>query len=580
MFSLFRRTRKSENLDRKLVFSLRASRIPRLNTWKHLPKLLTVSERWIIRGALAILLLTVAGTLASAASKHLIRLPRPGGAYVEGLVGTPRLINPIMASTDVDRDLARLIYSGLLRYNDSGQLTEDLAASIEHSPDEKTITVRLKENLRFHDGQPLTSEDVAFTIAAIQNPAWRSPLWRAFQDIEVKTPDPKTVILNIKTPTPTRIHIFTVGILPKHIWENVDPINADRAVWNIKPVGNGPFKFKSLSKTGDGTLSALKLVSNNIFHFGAPYLDEITLRFFPGFDEALQNLKEHSIQGISFVPTRLDNKIPTKGFTVRRMNMPHYTAIFFQDRNNAALREIAVRHALALAIDRNAISTLAPGVVLTDAPFSPGQIGFDSTLKPTPGDPKKASELLEVGGWKKKGDVWVKGGKELGLTLTVLNEPTFLAVAQSIKQNWEAINIKVALEISQKETLVKNVIRPRAYEALLFSIVGGDADPYPLWHSSQSDDPGLNLASIKVREIDSLLEIGRRTFDQTIRSQTYLEFQKKLQESIPAVLLYSTPYTYVVSSRIRGLTRQIINTPSDRFIGIEKWFVRSRLGWK
>lgn len=580
VFKFLHRTRKSENLDRKLVFALHAKKIPRLSTWKHLPKLLTSPERWIMRIALAVLLLTVSGTITRVASKHLIRLPRSGGSYVEGLVGVPRFINPIMASTDVDRDLARLIYSGLLRYTDSGQLTEDLASRIEHSADEKILTLRLKENLHFHDEKPLTSEDVAFTISAIQNPAWRSPLWRAFQDIAVQTPDPQTVIITTKAPTPALLRIFTVGILPKHIWENVDPINADRAVWNLKPVGSGPFQFKSLSKTGDGILSALKLVRNDTFHFGAPYLDEITLRFFPGFDEALQALKEHTIQGVSFIPARLANNIPAKGFAMRSLAMPHYTAVFFQDRNNAVFREVSVRRALALALDRKAISQTVPGGILTDGPFFPGQIGFASTLAPITYDPQKATLLLESAGWKKKGVVWVKTGKELGLTLTVLNEPTFLAVAQKIKQDWEALGIQVTLEIAQKETLIKNGLRPRAYEALLFSIVGGEADPYPLWHSSQMDDPGLNLSSVKVREIDSLLETGRRTFDQTVRAHTYIEFQKRLQEAVPAILLYRSPYTYVVSSKVHGLTRQTLTTPSDRLIGIEKWFVRSRLGWK
>lgn len=581
MFRIFYRPPKPEELDKKLVFSLAAKRVPKLRQLRLLPKVLSTTEQWIMRVALAVLLLFIAGLLSRILPAHFVARPVSGGTYREALVGTPHFINPVLAASDVDRDLTRLIYASLLRYNEQGVLTGDLAQEFVVSEGGSKITFVLRDGISWHDGKPVTAEDIKFTIEAIQSPIWRSPLWRGLQGVVVETTADKTVVVKAKAVTANFPHFFTFGILPKHIWENVDPQTARLAVWNVKPIGSGPFQFSSLTKSQDGALSSYRLKRFPRYVNDPPILKEIVLRFFPDFETALQALREHTVEGVSFLPERLREKIPNAGLTVRRPQFPRFTGLFFQERKSEALGDGAVRKALALVLDRAAIAELAPDAMPVATPFLPGQIGFAKTLVPPLGNERQALDILSTAGWKRDGQGLAKNKKRLELTLTVLDDPSVLRVAEAIKTAWESLGIQVKLEAAPRVTFEREVLRPRAYEVLLFSLVtGGDPDPYPFWHSSQAEDPGLNLSSIKSRAIDAVLEKGRSTTDSRVRFRNYLEFQDLFLRDVPGIVLYTSPYVYAVSKRVKGLEVGQMNVPADRFNNVAKWFVRWRPGWQ
>ena len=546
-----------------------------------MPRLLTPAERWILRGALAILLIAVVLSLGHFFANHLVATPRTGGAYREAVVGTPRLINPILAVSDVDRDLTRLIYSGLLKYNNQGELVGDLAETYNIEKDGLKIRFTLRDNLSWHDSEPLTSDDLIFTLEAIKNPAWRSPLWRSFQNITAEKIDERTITITAEAFISELPHLFTFGILPKHIWEQVDPKSASLAVWNLKPIGSGPFEFDSLAKTYDGTLNLYRLAHNNQYYNGAPYLNEIVLQFFPDFESAIQALREHTVDGVSFVPGRLQEKIPASGINLITAQFPHFTSLFFQSRKAPALRDKAVRQALGQALDRSAISALVPNAKPSATPFIENQIGYARTMSLPQANLEQAKQTLEKAEWKKDDKGWIKDGKRLILTLTTLDDPINLAVADATKKSWEQLGVEVKLEAAHRVAFEREVIRPRAYEVLLFSSIGSaDPDPYAFWHSTQIDDPGLNLSDIAVRNIDLSLEQGRTTTIPAERFNAYFQFQQLLISEAPGIILYSSPYPYAVSKKVRGIAIETMAVPADRWNGVEKWFVRSRPGWK
>ena len=577
----FRRTQKPEELDKKLVFSLTSARVPKFAQLKLLPKILTPKERWILRIAGAILLVGFAGVATPYVAHHVIQVPRRGGVYREGLVGTPRLINPLFASSDVDRDLTRLIYSSLLKYNGSGNLVGDIAEDFQIEEGGKRIQFTLRDDVRFHDGHPLQAEDVKFTIDAIKQPVWRSPLWRAFQEISVETPDAYHVVVTAPGVSAAFPHLFTFGILPKHIWEHVDPQGGRLAIWNVKPIGSGPFQFTSLTKTQDGALRAYRLSRFDKYYHNSSYLKEIVVRFFSDFESATAALREHTIDGVSFIPERLRNKSVIPGIRQLHPVFPRFTTLFFQDRRTEVLKERLVRRALAVSLDRNAIVSVVPDATSTGTPFLQDQIGFAKTLPTPKGDLSLAQKFLEGGGWRKDEKGWVKQGKHLTVTLTTLDEPTYLLVADTIKKRWNELGVEVTLEAASRVSFETDVLRPRAYEILLFSVVTGhDPDPYPFWHSTQIDDPGLALTSVRLRGIDVALERGRSILEVPPRAAHYLEFQQLLYEEVPGVVLFSSPYVYALSKRVRGMDLTRIAVPADRFNDVNKWFMRSRLGWR
>ena len=162
-----------------------------------------------------------------------------------------------------------------------------------------------------------------------------------------------------------------------------------------------------------------------------------------------------------------------------------------------------------------------------------------------------------------------------------LDETSYLEAAHAVKNSWEQLGFKVTLEAVGRAALESGVLKSRDFEALLYSLVSGrDPDPYPFWHSSQVEHPGVNLASIKVRELDQLAERGRAQSDEKTRLLTYIDFQKVFLETVPGIILYTAPYTYVVANRVRGVAVEQMSAPADRFAGISNWFIRSKPGWR
>lgn len=570
-----------EDLDKKLVFSFARRKIPQLRQLKFLPKLLDPLERWILRASGGTLILVLTFVVASYLKGHLVLKPQEGGSYREALVGNPRLINPILATTDVDRDLSRLLFPGLLTYNEKGELIPRLAEDYKVEEQGLAIRFKLKDGLRWQDGKTLEAQDVRFTLEAIKNPAWRSPLWRSFQDVSVEVVDTQTVRVKSSALLASFPHLFTVGILPAHIWEPIDPAAARLAVWNIKPVGSGPYAFKSLTKSQDGTIKTLRLQRAATSSADKPYIQEVSFYFFADFDSALEALRTHTVEGMSFVPERFRSKLPAAGIQWQRPAFPRFTGLFFQDRKNSVLRERAVRQALAVALDRQALAALVPDAEPVSTPFLEYQVGYALTIPLPVADPAKAAKILEGAGWKRGEQGWSKERTRLKLKLTVLDEPIYLTVADAVKQAWQALGVEVTLEAVSRGAFEPEVLRPRDFEVLLFSLVSGaDPDPYPFWHSSQRDDPGVALSSVQSRPMDAALEQGRSTLQTRRRFESYLEFQTLLQEEVPGIILYASPYLYAVSKNVRGITLEQMATPADRFNSIAQWFVRSRPGWK
>ncbi|KKQ90810.1 MAG: Extracellular solute-binding protein, partial [Candidatus Azambacteria bacterium GW2011_GWA2_39_10] len=176
-------------------------------------------------------------------------MPAKGGTYVEAIPESPHNFNPILSTNDADRDVSRLIFSALLKYNERGEVVPDLASNYDVSKDGKTYTVKLKSGITWHDGEPFSSEDVVFTVNAVQNSEYASPLRNSWQGIKAEATDANTVVLTLKTPyaafTP---NLALLGILPKHIWKTVMPQNFPLAEFNLKPIGTGPYKFVKLQK--------------------------------------------------------------------------------------------------------------------------------------------------------------------------------------------------------------------------------------------------------------------------------------------------------------------------------------------
>ncbi|MFA9262273.1 MAG: ABC transporter substrate-binding protein [Undibacterium sp.] len=508
--------------------------------------------------------------------------PDFGGQYIEGVVAQPRYINPILSQTsDADADLVELIYASLFRYGSEGKLEKYIASDSSISEDGKIYTVFLKPGVRFHDGEELSADDVVFTIRAIQDPAYKSPLRANWQGVEVAAPDRYTVVFTLKKPYFGFLENLTVGILPKHIWENIAPDNFTLADYNLsQPIGAGPYYFDGIDKDTTGNILSVHLRSSTDFFAGAAYIDRITFRFYPDEESLLQAFDRQEIMGIHSVSQERAEEVAAKnGARLYEFALPRLFTVFFNTSKSVALAYDEVREALTLATDRQAIvdDVLKGRGKTATGPFLPFVQGYvDTGFQGA--DVERANALLEEKGWKRDASGQrSKDGTQLAFDLAVPDWPELMRTADLLRDEWQRVGATVNVKVMSQADLQQNSIRPREYEALLFgqgSML--DPDPYSFWHSSQRNDPGLNLAFYENKDVDTLLADAREATDMGKRMEAYQKFQSIIASEHPAVFLYSPSYLYAVSDRVKGITVRPINFPSARLSDIATWYIETK----
>lgn len=570
-----------------LVFGINKRRIPTWQQFKYLPQLWSKKEKTLAQICLALCLGGLIFILGAFYFLNTTAKPVSGGEYIEGLVGTPEYINPILAqANDVDLDLSRLIFSSLFVYNSQQELVPDLCTNYTLSEDQKTYTFFLRSDITWHDGEKLSADDVIFTIQAIQDKAYKSPLRSSLSGIAVKKLDDYSFSLVLNEPYAPFISSLTFGILPQHRWYDLPPQNINLSEDNLKPIGSGMYKFTSLVKNKDGTLKSYQLIRNENYYGIKPYIEKLNFVFYADTFSAVEAAQNGKIDGLSFVPTESKQSLIDKNKDLKyySLRLPQYTAIFFNQKHSDILAKDEVRQALIYGVDRERIiqDVLQGDGEVIYTPILPGYVGYNPEVEKYAFDIERGKQILEEAGWKMpEGETYrYKDDKLLEFTISTVEQTEYLQTLDILRENWAAMGIKVNINTYSVEDIQNQVIKPRAYEALLFGeIVGNDPDPYPFWHSSQMTSPGLALAIFYQKDVDNLIETARKTTDPEQRRLKYLNFQNILASELPAIFLFNPKYIYAVNKKIQGINSQYISMPSDRFAGIENWYIKTKRFW-
>lgn len=515
--------------------------------------------------------------------------PALGDTYVEGVVGSPRLLNPILATTDSDRDVSRLLFSTLLKYDYQGKLVGDLAENFSVSKDSKTYKITLKKNIFWHDGEPLTIDDVIFTIGAAANSDYASPLRATWQGVAVEISGEDELAIKLKTPYANFIENLTfLGILPKHIWTSVQPKNFALADFNLTPVGSGPYRFVKLQKDRLGKIVSLTLESNPTYFNKAPFIKNLILKSYESEEEAVSAFNRKEIDGL--MPATGQNKNQLRGLAssqVFSMASPRIYAIFF-NTDDEILKDINVRISLSYAVNREAlVSKVLNGEgKIAIGPIPPGLLGSSPDIAGYDYNPEKAGAILDKYGWIK--DESGMRAKKLGknknptpLVIDILATPNTQLAATLIKDDLKNIGVGINLNILGLSEIQQNHLKTRQYQAILIGeAYTSTPDPYSFWHSFARKDPGLNLSLYSNRKVDKIIEDARRSMDEMKRAEKYVEFQKLVIADAPAIFLYSPNYLYIVNKDVKGITIKNLVVPSDRFSEISGWYITTQRVWK
>ena len=545
----------------------------------YLPRILNQQEKRAVWFLIFIILFSGGWLINRIYLKTTLPVPKIGKTYTEGALKEPRAINPIYAAQDTDRDLTRLIYSGLFTYDGDGKIIPDLAESYEASPDGRFYTVKVKKNIFWHDGKNLNADDIIFTVKTVQNPLYKSAVRANWQGVEVEKIDQETVRFSLRAPYTPFMENLTLGILPKHLWENIHPEQALLHELNLKPIGSGPYKFSDFKIASDGSILWYGLTRNSKYYREGPYLTKITFVFFKNEEALRAALNRGAIEGFGpAVNIKSSELEQTK--SIYTIQMPRIFSLFFNDKKNTALADKRVRLALNLAVNKNELAQKIIGGAVPA--YSPLPFLTYENEKSSAHDPTESRKLLDQAGWKLQKDgsraKKVKDGRKenivsLNFKLITIDSPELLRTADLIKNMLGEMGIKVEIEKKSFNDLEVKVLRPRDFEMLLFGqVYGFEADPFAFWHSSQIKDPGLNIALYANKKVDQILEETRRLSDPTQRKKKYEEFSGLIAADLPAVFLYSQSYSYLLPTDMKGVSLTKISLPADRFNEINTWY--------
>ena len=556
----------------------------------------------------------LAGLMVYLAEAYSIqREPAPGGTYVEGMVGAPQFVNPLLCQyNEIDRDLCELVFSGLLRYDERGQLQSDLSDSWEVSPDGLVYTFRIRPNARWHDNRPVTADDVIHTINLLQDPAFPglqdvAALWRTVKAEAVNSLVVQFTLQEPYTPFLQYVAAGNFGVLPKHVLGDVKAADLPALPFNRKPIGSGPFQVEQFGSGEAGQAQHMLLSAFPGYYGRQPYIAKIDFKFYPDFSSMLNAYRAGEIQGMNKVPTDQLTAVrdtpslnlytgAQAGYTMIFLNQGDDTLPFFQDQD--------VRQALLLSLDRRKIieEVLHGQGLVADSPLIPGTWAYAADLPPVIPDPERARQLLNEAGWRypvpaqrprddadepvvrptsvptnpNDPPIRVKDGVPISFTLYTNNNPLQVALANAVATQWQDIGVQATV-VPVQAGLLSNYLAPRNYQAALMDVqLPDDPDPYPFWHESQSDPPGQNYSQFDDRDVSDVLEQGRRTRDTKERISLYRQFQEMFREKTPGILLYYPVYNYAVSEKVRDVQIGPIAVAADRFRTLPDWYVLTR----
>ncbi len=559
---------------------------PALNQWRQFFTVINRRERhWLAitaLGALAGFLILVTLLYLALTSVR----PDTGGSINIGVIGSPRFLNPALNQVnDADRDLSTIIFSGLLKYDSQGNLINDLTDKYAVGDNGKTYEFTIKQNAKWHDGQPLTVDDIIFTIQTIQNSEYRSPIRALWQGIEVEKIDDYNLRFRLKNAYAMFLNNLTFGILPRHLWQDVTPSQFALNELNQKPIGSGPYRFVKFQKDSKGAIKLIELSAFSDYFGGEAFITTINFYFYSSENEAYTAYKKGEVDVFNFVSAKNFTDLKNRDFgdaNIYAVSLPRYFAVFFNQSQNKFLADKTVRQALTYATDKKEIidSVFGGYGLAATSPLLPGMTGYSDQVTTFDFALDHAKNLLAAAGWKDVDNDGVleigKNNEKLEISLTTIDWPELTQTAQILQSQWQKLGAKVDLDIKDTTKIQSDVIKPRQYQALLFGeVLGEEPDLFHFWHSSQKKDPGLNLSLYENSEADKLLSSVMEDLDKNSRAQKNQRIINLIINDVPAIFLFSPDYLLIAKKNIKGIELKNMDSPYSRFAELNLWYLKT-----
>ncbi|RPI23983.1 MAG: hypothetical protein EHM70_21830 [Chloroflexota bacterium] len=515
--------------------------------------------------------------------------PATGGVYVEGVIGSMSRLNPVLDLYNAgDHDIDRLIFSGLIRFDDHGQPVGDLAESWGISLDGTVYNFSLRPNAFWHDGEPVTSDDIIFTIDlmrsddSILSPDVRE-LWNT---VEINRLDDKMLQFRLPEPYAPFLDYLSFGILPSHVVGDTTFADLVNSPFNLHPVGSGPYRFERLI-VEDGQIAGVLLTVYDKYYGQRAFIEQFVIRYYPDGQAALAAYRNGDIMGISQItPEVLADALKEPNLRLYTGRLPEMSITFLNLDNPevAFFKDAQVRRALLLGLNRQwMVDRLLNGqAIIADGPIFPNTWAYFEGVEHVAFDPDAAINILKEAGYNipaEGGDVRVgEDGLALQFELLYPDDPQHTAIAEAMKSDWKRIGVGVTTTPIPYDELVGDFLDTRLYHAALIDLNlmrSPDPDPYPFWHQTQVTG-GQNYSKWNDFQASEYLEMARVAVDQGERIKNYRNFQVRFTQELPALPMFYPVYTYAVDAQVQGVSMGPLFDPSERFATVTQWFLLSK----
>lgn len=523
---------------------------------------LLILEWALLVVALILLAVTQAFWFANSYSEDVFS---EGGSYIEATLGDVDSMNPLFATTNSEKVLSRLMFGTLVTIDDSGHPNIGLASAITPSEDGKTWTVKLRDNLVWSDGEPITVGDVIYTVELIQNPRVDSIYDSNFTNVKVSISENNEIVFRLPFPYADFISALNIPILPKHILENTDPETLIESTFSTAPITSGAFMFNASQSTSKTNETVIYLSANPNYYRGKPLLNSFAIHTYDDKESIIAALNAGTVTATAELTEKDREKVNTSQFLGRNSSLNEGAFIFFNTKN-AAVKNPALRSAIRQGLDINKLRAQALETVALDYPLLVSQI----KLSQYPGIPETNFDLA------KEKIAELTGGETVSLNVTTVNSGFLPEVTTELGNELKELGFDVNVSIYEEgQEFITNVISMRNYDLLVYEVeLGSDPDLLPYYHSSQASDGGLNLSNYRNALVDDLLLGARDTLDEELRIKKYESFLEYWVAETPAIGLYQPNLTYYYNKNTRTFSDNTkLVTAIDRFSDITDWAV-------
>jgi len=574
------------------MLSIKNLRKTKLDHLEKIIKSFGLTERVIFIVLSLILVISSLSLLWKVNIHFVTEVPARGGSLNEGLIGSPRFINPLLELSDADRDLTYLIYSGLMRATAEGNLIPDLAESYNISTDGLTYNFKIRDDAFFQDGKKVTTDDIEYTVQMVQDISLRSPKRNSWIGVEVQKIDEKEINFKLRQPYSPFLENTTLGILPKHIWNNATADEFPFSSYNIEPIGSGPYKIINIKRNSSGIPTNYELMAFSQYTLGEPFITTLNLNFYSNEKTLTDAYLAGQVESTSALsPQNVDILKNNNNATAEKISLPRVFGVFFNQNQAKIFLNKEVRVALNMTVDKNRIvsEVLSGFGKKIDGPLPEG-------ILPEPKETDQlynkdevigqAKDILMKAGWKfnDTNKLWEKKvskteTQRLSFSISTSNTSDLKRVADILKEDWALLGVPVEILTFDPTDLNQSVISQRKYDALLFGeIVSRSLDLFAFWHSSQRNT-GYNVAMYTNSKADTLLEDARQISDKEDRLAKYALFEKEIKNDLPAIFIYSPEFIYILPTKIKGFQSGLINNRSERFEEVYRWYIETDKIW-